>query len=161
MTTQTKSHLYVPKAMVVFGGAMIALAIVVAAVSRNTDFGATRADIPTSFAETRTVIITDRADGAVVITDAGSSTTPPDVLMPGSSGFVRVAVSGLAFSRQTHGIGKDAPFELQRAADDRMWLYDPATGVRVDLNAFGWGNRAVFAALLPSGRTSATVKAAP
>jgi putative photosynthetic complex assembly protein len=160
MVAKAEEHPF-PKVIVVGGAIMIVLAILAAALSNFTNVGVSRTAIPSSIVERRDILVTDRADGAVIISDASDTTANPDVLMPGSNGFVRVAVSGLAFTRQTHGIGKEPPFQLLRAADDRLWLYDPSTGGRVDLNAFGPQNRQVFAKLLPSGRTGQNGKTAP
>jgi putative photosynthetic complex assembly protein len=143
-----------PKAFVVGAAAMIVFALLVAGAASFTGIGVVRAALPTAVAESRDVVFSDRADGAVVVSDFGLADSRPDILMPGAHGFVRVAVSGLAFTRHTRGVGRDAPFTLMRAADDRMWLYDPQTGAKVDLNAFGPQNRAVWVALLPSARNA-------
>ena len=140
---------------------MIVVGLLAAATGSWTGAGTVRVPLPTSVVESRDIIISDRADGAVVVSDAGNATFSPDVLKPGTNGFVRVAASGLAFTRQAQGIGREPPFKLIREADDRMWLLDPSTGKRVDLNAFGPQNRAVFVQLLPSAKIASAGRVAP
>ena len=153
MTSKTQPPPF-PKVFLVGAACMVVAAISIAALASYTGVGATRTSLPASIAEQRQVVFSDRADGAVVVSDYGAPDSKPDILLPGAHGFVRVAVSGLAFTRHTHGVGRDAPFTLLRGTDDRMWLVDPQTGGKVDLNAFRPQNRAVFAALLPSARNA-------
>lgn len=89
----------------------------------------------------------DRADGAVVVTDAGTGQTV-DVL-EGEQGFIRATMRGLARARHSEGIGQTAPFRLQSWTDGRLTLDDAATGRHLELQAFGSLNVAVFARLLP------------
>jgi putative photosynthetic complex assembly protein len=92
----------------------------------------------------------DRADGAVVITDA---TTGREVLVvaPGEDGFIRGTLRGLARDRRMRDLGPEAPFRLVAWSDGRLTLDDPATGRRLDLLAFGQTQAEAFARLLPSG----------
>lgn len=98
----------------------------------------------------------DRADGAVVVTDARSGRTIE--VLHGEQGFVRGTVRGLAQERLRRGLGPEQPFELQVSGTGRLMLYDPATGRRVDLESFGRDNALVFARWV---RPGATVAAAP
>jgi putative photosynthetic complex assembly protein len=157
--TRKKAPPAFPKGFIAGCGVMIVLGLAMAVTAKFTGVGESRTALPTNIVEQRLVVFSDRADGAVVVSDADNPNTSPDVLMPGAHGFVRVAVSGLAYSRHTHGVGKQAPFVLMRASDDRMWLYDPQTNAKVDLNAFGPQNRAVWAALLPSSRQAKMAQA--
>jgi putative photosynthetic complex assembly protein len=92
----------------------------------------------------------DRADGAVVLTDAGTGQTVL-VAAPGEDGFLRGALRGLARDRRMRGIGPEAPFRLVAWSDGRMTLDDTATGRRLDLLAFGQTQAEAFARLLPIG----------
>lgn len=98
----------------------------------------------------------DRADGAVVVTDARSDRTIE--VLHGEQGFVRGTVRGLAQERLRRGLGPEQPFELQVSGTGRLMLHDPATGRRVDLESFGRDNALVFARWV---RPGATVAAAP
>jgi putative photosynthetic complex assembly protein len=92
----------------------------------------------------------DRADGAVVITDAASGR---DVLViaPGEDGFMRGTLRGLARDRRMRDLGPEAPFRLTAWTDGRLTLDDTATGRRLDLLAFGQTQAEAFARLLPTG----------
>ncbi len=89
----------------------------------------------------------DRADGAVLIYDA-ASTTPFEVVQ-GENGFLRGTLRGLARARRMAGLDDTKPFHLAAWPDGRLTLDDTATGNRVELEAFGHTNEAVFAHLLP------------
>ena len=92
----------------------------------------------------------DRADGGVVITEwpAGDVVA---VLPPGTNGFVRGVMRGLARDRRAREIGSEPPFRLTHWSDGRLTLDDPSTGRRIDLDAFGPTNTAVFARLMGAG----------
>ena len=70
------------------------------------------------------------------------------VLPPGSNGFIRGVMRGLARERMLHGIDAAPPFRLIRWADGRLSLEDTATGRLIDLAAFGPTNAQAFARLL-------------
>jgi putative photosynthetic complex assembly protein len=88
----------------------------------------------------------DRADGAVLI-----YSEPADrlvhTLAPGTNGFVRGVLRGLARERRAEHIGATAPFKLTRWADGRLSLDDPSTNRHVDLEVFGPTNAGAFAAI--------------
>lgn len=92
----------------------------------------------------------DRADGAVTVFRA-EDTELVAVLPPGSNGFVRGVLRGMARERRSRGVGEEVPFRLARLADGRLTLQDLATGRVIELKAFGADNEAAFAALLAHG----------
>ncbi len=98
----------------------------------------------------RSLQFSDAADGGVLVTDARSGQQVAHV--QGEGGFLRGALRVMARERRMRGLGAEAPFELLGRADGRLTLLDPATGQRIDLEAFGPTNAGAFAALLP-GRT--------
>ncbi len=89
----------------------------------------------------------DRDDGSIVVLDALSGATV-DRVAPGSNGFLRGTMRGLARERKRQGIGPALPFRLIGRADGRLTLEDPGTGRRVDVESFGPTNAAVFAQLM-------------
>lgn len=131
--------------------AMIGLALVVAVAGRLAG--------PRPVEQTGTVVaardlrFADRADGAVVVTDAGTGRVV-DVL-EGEQGFIRATMRGLVRARHSEGIGAAEPFRLQAWTDGRLTLDDAATGRHLELQAFGSLNVATFARLLPLGPDSA------
>jgi putative photosynthetic complex assembly protein len=86
----------------------------------------------------------DRADGAVLVYLEGQA-DPNQILAPGTNGFVRGVLRGLARERRAESISSRAPFRLTRWADGRLSLDDPATGRHVDLEVFGPTNAGAFA----------------
>jgi len=102
---------------------------------------------------TRDVNFMDRSDGGVDVIDAVSG-QPIDIVQPGTNGFLRGTLRGLARERKRQGFGPEIPFTLSGRADGRLTLQDPATGRRVDLDSFGPTNSLVFARLLVRNTTS-------
>lgn len=146
----------VPRAMLIAAAVMIALAIGMAATARLTGAGSVRVATGERPVLERALRFADRADGAVVVTDARTGETV-HVLQPGVNSFVRGAVRGLAFGRKRDGMGAEAPFRLAAWPDGRLTLEDPATGTVLDLAAYGAVNRQSFAELLPNVRANITV----
>ncbi|ALV05500.1 photosynthetic complex assembly protein PuhC [Roseateles depolymerans] len=103
-------------------------------------------DAPTR--QVRLLHFEDGADGSIAIRDARSGDLL-DTVAPGTNGFLRSAVRGLARERKRQGLGPELPFELLGRADGRLTLVDPGTHRRIDLESFGATNAAVFVRLLP------------
>ncbi len=89
----------------------------------------------------------DRADGGISVLDAASGRLV-EVVEPATNGFLRATLRGLARERKRRGVGPAEPFRLTARVDGRLTLEDPATGRRVDLEAFGPTNAGAFARLL-------------
>ena len=92
----------------------------------------------------------DRADGAVLLF-LKPQNKPMGQLAPGTNGFVRGVLRGLARERRAEKIGPQAPFRLTRWADGRLSLDDPATSRHVDLEVFGPTNAGAFATIFLQG----------
>jgi putative photosynthetic complex assembly protein len=127
-------------------GGMIAIALAGATVGSFSHHGATLGEHGAPVAQ-RDLRFADRADGAILIYD-GASTTPFDVLQ-GENGFIRGTLRGIARKRKEAGLDSSLPFHLAAWPDGRLTLDDPATGTRVELEAFGGTNAGAFAHLLP------------
>jgi putative photosynthetic complex assembly protein len=92
------------------------------------------------------------ADGEVV-----------EILAPGTNGFVRGVLRGLARERKLGGMGEGPPFRLIRWDDGRLSLRDLATGRQIELVSFGPTQLETFTKLLRSAggnRTFASVSQA-
>ena len=146
----------VPRAMLLAAAAMIVLVAGMALAARVTGAGSVRIATGAHPAAQRELRFADRADGAVVVTDARTGGTV-HVLEPGDNSFVRGAMRGLAFVRRRDGIGPEHPFRLSRWPGERLTLEDPATGTVLDLAAYGTSNQAAFSELLPKVRREITV----
>lgn len=135
----------IPKSAVAGAGAVVLLSIALAAVARYGDIGRV-APQPAPAAETVALRFEDRA-GAVVV-KSGADGREIAVLAPGTNGFVRGVLRGLARERRKTGTGAEPPFQLVRRVDGRLSLVDPETGREIQLDAFGPTNVEAFARLL-------------
>ena len=138
-----------PRSLLYAAGLLILAAISVAAISRLTDFGTTRVQY-TSAVESREIRFVDRTDGSVAVLD-GKDGSVIDVVAPGTKGFIRIVMRGLAHTRKERGFGPEGSFTLTRWEDGRLSIADPLTGRQVELVGFGTTNSQVFANLLASG----------
>jgi len=90
----------------------------------------------------------DRSDGGVEVDDADHANATIHVVPPGTNGFLRGVLRGLARARRNEHVGEAPPFTLTRWADGQMTLADPQTGHRISLEVFGPTNARPFAQLL-------------
>jgi putative photosynthetic complex assembly protein len=135
-----------PRGALLGAAALVGLALVSAATGRVTGIGVTGA--PTAApVSSRDLRFEDRGDGAVAVYDADTGTVV-DVLPPGSNGFLRGVLRGLARDRKRQEIGAEPPFRLTRWADGRLSIEDTATQQRIELASFGPTNATAFARLL-------------
>ncbi|MFO1330576.1 MAG: photosynthetic complex assembly protein PuhC [Rubrivivax sp.] len=118
-------------------------ALLVAGVALLRQRGYSPASADAGVVVARRLRFVDRADGGIDIVDADSGVAIDQA--HGEQGFLRGTLRGLARERRRHGLGSDAALHLQRGTDGRLALMDPATGARIDLEAFGPDNGAVFA----------------
>lgn len=95
----------------------------------------------------RDIRFSDRADGAVVVSDARTG-RQIEVVEPGTEGFVRGAMRGLVRQRRLADIGPEVPFRLSTWPDGRITLQDLANDNTMELHAFGRTNAEAFLRLL-------------
>lgn len=135
-----------PRGALIAAGLLVLGSLAAVAAVRVTGEGMTTTPPATTIAE-RELRFADRTDGGVDVIDARSGDRL-DVLKPGTEGFVRATLRSLVRDRKRQGIGAETPFKLAAGEGGRLTLLDPATGRRVDLEAFGQTNAAAFARLL-------------
>jgi putative photosynthetic complex assembly protein len=134
----------VPRGAIIAAGCLIAGTIVLAALARTTGAGTVHLSDSVAVA-TRDVRFTDEPDGSVGVWNAAGARLTS--LAPGTNGFARGVLRGLARERRRENIGTQPVFRLTRWADGRLTLDDTATGRHVDLDVFGPTNVAAFARL--------------
>lgn len=144
--SEATAHPSIPAFILRSAGAMVVAVVVLVAFVRLTGIGAATVPEP-PVVEQRDLRFLDRSDGSIDVVDA-SSEALVRTIAPGSNGFLRGTMRGLARERRRSGIGDDVPFRLVAHADGRMTLSDPATGRKVDLGSFGPTNAGVFAELM-------------
>ena len=137
-----------PRAPLFALGALVLASVLAVAAVRVTGVGAVRVpDAPT--VTVREFRFEDRPDGSIVVLDP-SGRQLIDTVAPGTNGFLRGTMRGLARERTRQGVSRDLPFRMVGHADGRLTLEDPGTGRRVDLGSFGPTNAAVFAQIMAS-----------
>ncbi len=136
----------VPRGGVLAAAALVLFALAAVTTVRLTGVGAVHMVLPAPI-ESRDLQFEDGKNGAVLVYDA-SDHRLVDTLAPGSNGFVRVVLRGLARERRLGDIGAQPPFRLTRFAGGQITLTDTANDRQIDLGAFGSGNADAFARLM-------------
>jgi putative photosynthetic complex assembly protein len=126
-------------------GLVVATLLMVAMV-RMTGIGEVKTPITAVTAE-RMLRFADDTDGGISVRD-GHDDALIGRVDPGTNGFLRGTLRGLARERKRSGFGPAAPYRLTSRIDGRLLLEDPSTGRLVDLGAFGVTNALVFSRLL-------------
>jgi len=146
----------VPFIALAAAGAAVVITMVVAAIG-----GSPTVMPPAKVEATRLLRFDDAANGAVLVTDAetGNQVT---VLAPGTNGFIRASLRGLAHSggHEEHA-RPNHPFRLTALSDGRLVLDDDVLHRSLDLEAFGSINSAAYAALLTAPEHAAPEYAVP
>ncbi len=136
----------VPKAGVFAAAALVLFALTAVTTVRITGVGGVHMTLPAAL-ESRDLQFEDGKNGAVLVFDARDHQLV-DTLAPGSNGFIRVVLRGLARERRLGDIGSQPPFRLTRYAGGQITLTDTSTGKLIDLGAFGSSNAEAFARLM-------------
>ena len=140
----------IPRGLLIGAAALIGVTIALAGTARLTGFGTARLAAPPAV-ESRDLSFLDQPDGSIAVRDAATGKVVAEVA-PGTNGFLRGTLRGLARERRLQGIGEAPAFRVSRTAEGRLLLIDTATGRIVDLGAFGATNAGAFAGLLAAGK---------
>jgi putative photosynthetic complex assembly protein len=139
-----------PRGVLIFAAVLVAITVAGAWTARISGFG--RSEAPAADAvQSLALRFEDQPDGAVLVRRASDGATIYRVA-PGTNGFMRSTLRGLARERRRSGIGDATPFVLSYWSDGRMSLDDSTTGRRVPLEAFGATNEGAFAQLFSASR---------
>ena len=98
-------------------------------------------------AQSRELRFVDRADGAVVVSDAATGETVKIVDF-GQGGFLRATMRRMAKVRIAAGIGAEPPFKLTLWENGALSLSDPQTGRDAEIHGFGADHSSMFAEML-------------
>jgi putative photosynthetic complex assembly protein len=142
----------IAKGGILAGCGLVLFALAAVTTSRLTGMGDVRMTVPAAV-ESRDLNFMDGQGGAVLVLDHRDGKVI-ETLPPGSNGFVRVVMRGLARERKLGDIGPQPPFRLSRHANGQLTLTDTTSGKQVDLDAFGAANVGAFARLMKSGAGS-------
>jgi len=143
-----------PRLPLYSAAALILAALLLVVGVRSTGQGEVRTPQAAVLAE-RLLHFVDQPDGSIRILDARDGRLI-DTVAPGTNGFLRGTLRGLARERGREGIGPEIAFRLTGRSDGRLLLEDPATRRLVDLGSFGPTNATVFARLLTGNLPDAT-----
>lgn len=145
-----------PRFALIAAAVLIAGSITAAAAARYADANASPAAQSENVAplSARDLTFFDMENGSVEVRDA-AGTQVLFVAEPGTNGFIRGVMRGMARDRRSRGIGQEPAFRLAQWPDGRLSLEDLATGRHIELSAFGDTNRAAFAQLLAPTAESA------
>ena len=143
----------VPRAALIGVAAVLLFTMAMAGAVRlgflpqSADPVASRAAQNVAPAKTRDLRFADRADGAVVVTDAGTGETVK-VVEFGQGGFLRATMRGMAKRRIAAGVSAEPPFRLTLWENGALSLSDPETGRDAEIHGFGADHSKIFAELL-------------
>ena len=143
-----------PRGALVAAGLLVGFSLLATTFVRLERLGSTTV-APVRAAPVRAIDVrfTDEADGSVSVRDSRDGHVV-ETLAPGTNGFVRSVMRGLAHERKRRGLGPVQPFRISESRGGQLALEDPATGRLIDLDAFGAPNADAFAQMLPKRRAA-------
>jgi putative photosynthetic complex assembly protein len=144
-----------PRLALIAGMVLIGGSIAAAAAGRYTQTNSAAAVQNVQPVAARDLAFFDMQNGSVEVRLSGGQQVV-FVAAPGTNGFIRGVMRGMARNRHAHGFGQEEAFRLAQWPNGRLSLEDLATGKVIELGAFGAENRKAFAQLLapPGGSTT-------
>lgn len=150
--SQTVQEPLIPRGGLFAAAALVLFALAAVATARLTGTGGVHMTLPAAV-ESRDLNFADGQSGVVLVYDHRDGQLV-ETLAPGSNGFVRVVLRGLARERKLAEFGPRPPFRLTRYANGQLTLTDTSSGKQIDLAAFGSANVGAFARLMTAGARS-------
>ncbi len=154
--SQTVNHdPTVPRGALIGAAAVLLFSMAMAGATRvgwiphSADPDASRAAQKVQPAKSRELLFADRADGAVVVTDASTGENVK-VVEFGQGGFLRATMRLMAKTRIAAGQGAELPFKLTLWENGALSLSDPQTGREAEIHGFGADHSKIFADMLES-----------
>jgi putative photosynthetic complex assembly protein len=148
MTAATMTAERFPKKLLIAAGVLIALTLTSVLWSRIEQMSEAPLPSAAPLVE-RSLRFEDRADGSITVLD-GQTKHEIARVSPGTNGFLRSTLRGMARDRKRRDLSSEQPFVLSIRSDGRLSLGDAATGRYIDLEAFGPTNANVFRQFLPA-----------
>jgi putative photosynthetic complex assembly protein len=151
LVAHVHEHL-VPKPALLAGAGMMVLTVALVAAGTAGLYQTPKA----KFAEARASIavvkevrlrLAAQPDGTIKVTDAATGALVRTV-GANEGGFIHYVLTGLQYSRKTHGLDPVADVRIARYADGRLMVHEVPTGVTVDVVGYGPTQVASFAGLL-------------
>ena len=132
-----------PRGLLLGAFFLLLFTILATGFGRWSDVGAVHMPVAAAV-ETLYLRFDDLDDGGVAVRNARDGGLIYKV-EPGTNGFIRSTLRGLARERMRSGNGPQTPFMLTRWSDGSVSLLDETSGRRIDLDAFGPTNAQAFA----------------
>lgn len=142
--TARKTHPHLPL-MVAFAMAIAALALVTGA--RLAGFTPQQHGAEAAVLESRLLLFQRTATNEVDVIDASTGET---ILWAGKEGFIPGVLRALDRLRRGQAAAASDAYRLERLSNGQLLLTDTASGMTLDLAAYGQVNARVFAAFLQS-----------
>ncbi len=136
-----------PRSALIGAASVVAISLIATTAARLAGINPSGAPVMPAPAQSVDLRFVDEPNGSVSVRDGRDDHEVAD-LAPGTNGFVRGVMRGLAHDRMRRGIGSAPPFRLSVWRDGRLALLDTATGRLIDLDAFGSSNKDAFVQLL-------------
>ena len=134
-----------PRGLFFAAAGLIVFALIASTFARLNDIGTLHMPARTAV-EALSLRFEDQSDGGVGVRDARDDRLIYTV-EPGTNGFIRATLRGLARERKRAGVNEEPPFTLTHWSDGTLSLDDSATGRNIALDAFGPTNAQAFAQL--------------
>jgi putative photosynthetic complex assembly protein len=147
MTMQQAAANSVPRLPLAWAFSVVIVTILVVTAARLTGFSPVQDLGASEVLQSKLLRFEDAGDGSVSIID-GTTGKLVASAEPGTNGFLRGTLRGLMRVRKKGEVSYGAPYRLERLRNGQLMLIDTASGIRLDLNAYGQTNAAVFAAFL-------------
>ena len=144
-TRQIAHQTGAPRPLLLGAFALVLFTVVASGAARWSDMGTVHMPA-SSVVDVVLLRFDDLDDGGVAVMDAADGRQVYKV-EPGTNGFIRATMRGLARERVRSGIGAEAPFKLTRWSNGSISLQDETSDRRLDLDAFGPTNAGAFAQL--------------
>jgi putative photosynthetic complex assembly protein len=138
----TALTLHPPKLLPAAATLILGGSLILAATARIENFAAPPSPPPAT--ATTALNFIDLPDGGVAVHAAADGALVATIPAR-DDGFLRMTLRLLAAARARQNIGRAAPFTLTKMPGGRLRLADPATGLTIELEAFGPSNVAEFA----------------
>lgn len=140
----------VPRWALIAAGCLVSGTIALATIS---SLGAKRVAMPQASAPITALRFDQNAAQALIVTNAVTGKQVA-FIAPTADAFLRTTLRTMIETRISDGITRTAPFLLIPTGKDDLVLDDPATGQKIDLQAFGPSNSVQFQNLTTKGQSS-------
>ena len=141
---QAPSRSFAPKLPALAAAAMVVAALVAVSAARLGGYSPVQELAAAEVLQSRLVRFQSDASGVAVI----DATTGKTITHTSAEGFVPGVLRGLNRMRQTGQADAAAAYRLERLSNGQLLLIDTASGIKLDLAAYGRDNAALMATFL-------------